>query len=345
MKLRALLAPALPLVPFQAPAAPLLALAAALVPLLGCAGGDTRGAAPSGQLTLYVAQAPEMVDPVLAAFRSRTGIAAETVHGGMGELLSRIRAERERPLGDALWGGSPEMYALNADLFAPFESGEEDAYERRDPAGKWHPFSHNVIYLVVNTARARGPRPKSFRALLDPRIAAQGPVGFPNPAVSGTGYTIVTALEETLGWDFIVALLRRAWLTDSSDSVFKWVKDGETAYGFLFETTLRDYLAAGAALEPVLTEEGLIAQADGMGLVAGAPHADAARRFLSFLASAEAHMIVRESAGRRSARRDVTPAPGLLDLGGQRLIEPDPLRLSREREAILARFEQVRAAR
>jgi iron(III) transport system substrate-binding protein len=127
--------------------------------------------------------------------------------------------------------------------------------------------------------------------------------------------------------------------------MFKWVKDGETAYGFLFETTLRDYLAAGAALAPVLTEEGLITQADGMGLIAGAPHPDGARLFLSFLSSAQAHEIVRETAGRRSARRDVTPAQGLLDLHGRRLIEPDPLRLSREREAILLRFEQARAAR
>ena len=36
---------------------------------------------------------------------------------------------------------------------------------------------------------------------------------------------------------------------------------------------------------------------------------------------------------------------GLLDLRGRRLLQPDPLRLSREREAILARFEQARAAR
>lgn len=300
---------------------------------------------PSTSLTVYVAQAPEMVDPIVAAFRARSGVAIDTVHGGMGELLSRIRAERERPLGDALWGGSPEMYAQNADLFAPFESGEEAAYALGDPAHEWHPFSHNVIYLVANTARARGPLPRSFRELLLPAVRRQGPLGISNPSVSGTGYTIVAALAAELGWDFVARLLEGAWITDSSDTMFKWVKDGETAFGFLFETTLRDDLAAGAPLAPLLTEEGLITQADGFGLIAGAPHAADARRFLSFLATRQAHALVRETAGRRSARRDVPPAPGLLDLSGQRLLQPDPSWLARERVQILARFEAAREGR
>ena len=313
---------------------------------LGCCAREAGSKpAASTRLTLYVAQPPEMVDPIAAAFRERTGIAIDTVHGGMGELLSRIRAERERPLGDALWGGSPEMYALNRDLFAAFLSGEEQAYPLLDPEHRWHPFSHNIIYLVANTARAKGPVAKSFRELLEPRVRRLGPLGFSNPSVSGTGYTIVGALVTALGWDFLKALLENAWISDSSDSMFKWVKDGETAYGFLFETTLRDDLAAGAPLQPVLTEEGLITQADGFGLLAGAPHAADARRFLGFLATAEAHRIVRASAGRRSARRDVPPAPGLLDLGDRKLMTADPRWLGQERAAILARFEEARGGR
>ncbi|MCI0547114.1 MAG: extracellular solute-binding protein, partial [Candidatus Rokubacteria bacterium] len=265
------------------------------------AGRPTR----SGGLVVYSAQAPELTGPILDAWRARTGVDIEVVQGGMGELLSRIRAERERPLGDLIWGGSPEMYALNADLFAPFESGEESAYLDHDPSRKWHAFSLNLIYLVVNTARAPGPLPTCYSDLLDPRWKRAGPIGFSNPVVSGTGYTIATALASVLGWEFLRDLLRNAWLTDSSDSMFKWVKDGETATGFLFEMTLRDYLAAGAPLAAALTEEGLIAQIDGFGLIAGAPHADAARPFLRYLASQEAHRLARGRSGRRSARRDV----------------------------------------
>ncbi len=312
--------------------------------LFACATPAERSARSEG-LTLYSAQAPELTEPILDAWRARTGVEVDVVHGGMGELLSRMRAERERPLGDLIWGGSPEMYALNADLFAPFETGEESAYLDHDPSRKWHAFSLNVIYLVVNTSRAPGEVPASFQDLLDPRWKRKGPIAFSNPVVSGTGYTIATALASVLGWEFVRDLLKNAWVTDSSDSMFKWVKDGETAAGFLFEMTLRDYLLAGAPLAPALTEEGLIVQIDGFGLIAGAPHADAARPFLRYLASEEAHRLARERAGRRSARSDVPPADGLLDLRGRTLIRPDPAWLSRERTAILARFEEAREGR
>jgi iron(III) transport system substrate-binding protein len=127
--------------------------------------------------------------------------------------------------------------------------------------------------------------------------------------------------------------------------MFKWVKDGETAAGFLFEMTLRDYLAAGAALTPILTEEGLIAQVDGFGMIADAPHPEAARDFLHYLASAEAHQLARTRAGRRSARRDVPAAEGLLDVAGRTLIRPDPAWLGRDRALILERFEAAREGR
>jgi iron(III) transport system substrate-binding protein len=317
-----------------------IALAAALA---GCSSSAARSAR-STCLTVYSAQAPELTGPILDAWRARTGCDIDVVHGGMGELLSRLRAERERPLGDVLWGGALEMYALNADLFTPFVSGEESAYLDNDPSRKWHPFSLNLIYLVVNTARAGSP-PNTFRELLDPRWQRLGPLGFSNPVVSGTGYTIAASLASVLGWDFVRELLRNAWLTDSSDSMFKWVKDGETAAGFLFEMTLREYLAAGAPLAPALTQEGLIAQLDGFGMVAGAPHAETAREFLRYLAGAEAHRLARESAGRRSARRDVPPAEGLLDLRGRTLIRPDPSWLGRDRAEILRRFEEARDGR
>ena len=92
----------------------------------------------------------------------------------------------------------------------------------------------------------------------------------------------------------------------------------------------------------MLAEEGLIVQSDGAGLIAGGPHPDAARAFLEFMASREAHEIVRTRVGRRSARDDVAPAVGLLDLRGRKLIRPDPLWVGRDRKLILARFDEAR---
>lgn len=315
---------------------------AALALSVACGGSPRTPVAPDA-LTIYAAQGPEVTAPVVEAFqRAHPGQRIDIVRGGTGEMLGRIRAEKASPLGDLLWGGSLEVFAANADLFAPLDVERPEEFELTDPDRRWHPFTSNVIFLVVNTERVRERPPHSFRELTDPRWREVGPVGFANPTASGTGYSIVTALVTALGWDFVTELLGNAWLTDSSDTMFKWVKDGETAAGFLFEMTLRDYLAAGAPLAPVFTAEGLITQTDGAGLIAGARHPRPAAEFLRFLVGDEAQEIARTRLGRRSARRGAPPPASLLDIRGRTLIRPDPPWVAQERSAILARFEQAR---
>ena len=104
---------------------------------------------------------------------------------------------------------------------------------------------------------------------------------------------------------------------------------------------LRDALAAGAPVRPVLTREGLITQTDGFGMISGARHPQAAAAFMRYLASEEAHEIVRSQVGRRSAREGVGTPPGLLDLRGRTLIQAAPLVLA-ARADLLARFDEAR---
>lgn len=265
------------------------------------------------------------------------------IRGGAGELLSRMRAEKARPLGDVFWGGALELYRSNGDLFAPLDIGEEAAFEGRDPERKWHPWTRNVLHLAVNTRRVTGDLPRSFKDLADPKWRARGRIGLSNPAGSGTAYTIVPALVTVHGWDFMTALLANVRLTESSETSFKWLKDGEVAAGFIFEKMLIDYVAAGAPLRMVIAEEGVIQQADGCGLIAGAPHPEEAAAFLRWMATAEAHEIVRARLGRRSARKDTAPSPGLMDLTGVRLIQPDVEWITSRRDEILGQFEDARA--
>ena len=147
------------------------------------------------------------------------------------------------------------------------------------------------------------------------------------------------------GWDYMAALLKNVRLTDSSETSFKWLKDGEVAAGFIFEKMLMDYTAAGAPLKMVVAEEGVIQQTDGCGLIAGAPHPGPAAAFLTWMASAEAHGIVRDRLGRRSLRKGIAASPGLIDLTGIRIIQPDVDWITNHRDEILQRFEAARPDR
>lgn len=254
-----------------------------------------------------------------------------------------MRAEKASPLGDVFWGGALELYRSNGDLFAPLDVPEESAFEGRDPEKKWHPWTRNVLHLAVNTRRVPGDLPRSLKDLADPRWASRGRIGMSHPSTSGTAYTYVPALVSVHGWDYMTAVLRHVRLTDSSETSFKWLKDGEVAAGFIFEKMLLDYVSAGAPLKIVVPEEGVIQQADGCGLIAGGPHPGPAAAFLNWMASAEAHGIVRDRLGRRSARAGIAPSPGLMDLTGVKLIEPDVQWITTRRDEILRQFEEARA--
>jgi iron(III) transport system substrate-binding protein len=308
--------------------------------------GCSRDTDPSAALDIYAAQGQEITTPLIDAWQQKNpDLRINVIRGGAGELLSRMRAEKASPLGDVFWGGAIELYRANGDLFAPLDVADEaEFFESRDPERKWHPWTRNVLHLAVNTRRVPDDLPRSFKDLADPKWAKRGRFGMSNPATSGTAYTIVPALVTVHGWDFMAALLKNVRLTDNSETSFKWLKDGEVAAGFIFEKMLMDYVAAGAPLKMVVAEEGVIQQADGCGLIAGGPHPGPAAAFLRWMAGAEAHGIVRDRLGRRSARKGIAPSPGLMDLTGVKIIQPDVEWITNGRDEILRKFEAARAA-
>ena len=316
---------------------------AALLPALFLCAACGSGA-PQASLDIYAPQGQEITDPLIEVYQAKhPDLRINLIHGGAGELLARMRAEKARPLGDVYWGGAIELYRANADLFAPIDLAEAGEFDFKDPDRKWHPWTRNVVHLAVNTRRVTGELPRRLSDLADPKWRERGRIGLSHPASSGTAYTIVPALVTAHGWDYVGALLANARLTDSSETSFKWLKDGEVAAGFIFEKMLLDYQGAGAPLKLIVPEEGVIQQADGCGLIAGAPHPEQAAAFLNWMSSAEAHEIVRAKLGRRSARRGVAPSPGLMDLAGVKVIQPDVEWVTTKRDDILARFEAARA--
>ena len=104
---------------------------------------------------------------------------------------------------------------------------------------------------------------------------------------------------------------------------------------------LRDALAAGAPVRPVLTREGLITQTDGFGMISGARHPQAAAAFMRYLASEDAQEVVRARVGRRSARTGVGTPPGLMDLGADAVVAVDA-RVLGDRARLLTLFDDAR---
>ncbi|MEZ5906958.1 MAG: extracellular solute-binding protein, partial [Geminicoccaceae bacterium] len=133
----------------------------------GAASGDHEG-----ELVVYASHPSEMVDFFAQAFGEKYGISVTTVKAGTGELLNRIRAEKDRPSADIMWGGFADTGASAPDLFDPYESPELANIEPGmiDPNGYNSPFGASLMVIMYNSdILPAEDAPQRWEDLADPR--------------------------------------------------------------------------------------------------------------------------------------------------------------------------------
>jgi len=322
---------------------PFIALALAAV-LPGCAGPPEKRA-PEADLVVYSSHPDELVRSVVAEWRERSGDRVRILRGGTGELLERLAAEAaeaspaQRGGGaDLLWGGGAESLAANAALFDAYRSAEDAmfpaAYKAAD--GTWTGFTLLPMVIAYNSRLLGAERaPRSWADLLDPRLA--GNIACADPAASGSAYTILRTMEEALtaglgrdekdrGRREVARRFARALggrLLPASSMVLPAVASGEFLVGISFENAARELTARGSDLRIVMPAEGTSAIPDGIALVRRAAHPEAARAFIDFVLGPDVAAFMASRYGRRSARMDAAPVPGLPALSDFRIIGYD----------------------
>jgi iron(III) transport system substrate-binding protein len=72
-------------------------------------------------LVLYASHPTAMVDYYIKGFEQQNpGVKVELITGGTGDLLGRVKAEKDRPRGDILWGGSSTTGGSAPELFVKY---------------------------------------------------------------------------------------------------------------------------------------------------------------------------------------------------------------------------------
>ncbi|TDC02006.1 extracellular solute-binding protein [Nonomuraea longispora] len=317
--------------------------------LTGCAGVLTNNAT-AGQsgddntVTLYAVSGPEVTDPILGAFKSKhPGIKVNRIGlPGTGEAFARVRAEKDRPLGDVIWGGSSELYTANADLIAPVELPNDAATVAKDPDHIWHATDLLFQAIAVNTDKfpdAAG-HPKTFADLAEPGYAG-GKVGFATPKSSGTSYSLLTTMVTLHDWDYVDRFVKNARMLDGSTAMFNMVKDGEVGTSFINEDLGAKWIDAGAKIKLIYPEDGVSGQIGSAGVIKGAKHEAAAKTFVDFLMSKEAQQIMVDEVQRRSSRGDVPAPKGLPPVEQLKRADVDEKWAAEKKDEILAEFDDA----
>jgi iron(III) transport system substrate-binding protein len=196
-------------------------------------------------------------------------------------------------------------------------------------------------------AEAAAPKADLFWSAGFPTLAAYGQVVIGDPANSSSAYAQIYGLYQLFGREGLEKLARNAVVTGSSSNVYQSVAAGEFAAGITMEYSAQAYVAGGQSeIRLVYPAEGTFLSPEGMAVVKGAPHPQAAQRLLDIMASDAAQAAIFAATWRRPAndRVDVTAIAGLPRLADLKVIAVDQDAAARDRDRVLAIWQEVTAA-
>lgn len=306
-----------------------------------------RGGGGGGRrVVLYTAHSQDALDLLVPRLLADTGLEADVVSGPSGDVVQRLRAERTRPRCDVVFGIAGDQLEACADLLAEHAPREADRLVPALRVGtRWQPYTSLLLVLLVNTERLPGDRaPRGWRDLAREDLA--GLVSSARADKSGSSYMQLRCVLDAFGaegWDVYRGLLKNVAFAPGSAAVPRLVNDGMAAVGVTLEDSALRYVRGGGPVRIVYPEEGTVAAPDGIALVAGAPHAEEARRFIDWALSKPIQDLLAEKVGRRGARVDAAPVPGLPALEQVKTLPYDFGRAAAEKEALLTRWTALAA--
>jgi iron(III) transport system substrate-binding protein len=304
----------------------------------------TPAFAQEGTVTIYTAHKSSIVDTLLPIFEQETGLKAEVVKLGSGDIMKRVQAESGAPAADVIWSISGSSLTELKDLLEPYTPPEFDKIDPqfiRDPS--WTPYTAVVYVLAVNTdLQPLDTAPKTWADLTDPKW--KGQVASARADGSGSAMqqlqTVLTVFGDK-GWDTYKQIAANFVFTDSSGAVPRFVADGETSMGLTLEDNALEYVQGGAPIAIVHLSDGTAATPDGVALVKGSPNPDGGKKFIDWAMSKSTQEKLAMDIGRRSVRTDVAGPAGTPNLADLTLVDVKPLSAFGGSEAVLAKWREA----
>ncbi len=303
----------------------ILGRALALLPVLALAvlSGCTESEKDAAVVIVYTSVDDVFARPVAESFTDETGsevrLVPDTEETKSTGLLNRLIAEKSRPVADVFWSGDPvragilKRHAVSQSYRSP--QAKDLPARFSDPEGYWTGFSARARVLIYNrNAVDEGQEPKSVMDLLAPRF--KGKACIANPLFGTTSMhaaALFSVLGEAKAKAFFEGFSQNGGkVLSSNGEVRRRVAAGDFAVGI---TDTDDANVARLEGKPVGV---VFPDSDGMGtlivpncavLIAGAPHPEAARRFIDYLLRPETEKALAESEAAQIPVRPGVSAP------------------------------------
>lgn len=269
----------------------------AMLILVGC-GGDSAETDPN-KLVIYSGRSESLVQPIIDQFAAATGIEVEVRYGSTSEMAGLLLEEGEASSADVFYAQDPGGIGAVSDagLFSTLPETTLSQVPSRFAAedGTWVGISGRARTVVYNTDEISDPSaelPNDLMGFTDP--AWDGRIGW--APTNGSFQAMVTGMRSVWG-----EAQTRDWLAGiqannpivypKNTPIVEAVGNGEVSVGFVnhyylyrFTTAQGDDFAARNYFLPS-GDAGSLIMVSGAGVLANAPHADNAARFIEFLLS------------------------------------------------------------
>lgn len=253
------------------------------------------------------------------AFTKATGIKVQYVEAGSGGVVERVSKEASNPQADVLVTLPPFIMKAAADgLLQPYTPAGSDqiADAQKDKGGLYEVLCNNYMNFIYNKAVLKDA-PKSFNDLFDPKF--KGKIQYSTPGQAGDGTAVMVEVfhafgDKDKGLAFLKALqANNVGPSASTGKLTALVNKGElnVANGDLQMNVDQMRTNANVGVFWPAGPDGkrsTFALPYYMGLVKGAPHADAGKKLMDFLLSKDAQASLPSMAFGIPVRKDVTPS-------------------------------------
>jgi iron(III) transport system substrate-binding protein len=268
-----------------------------------------NSASTMNEVTIYVSTDRVFSEPILKAYEKMSGVKVNAVYDTeetkSAGLANKLLAEMRNPRADVFWSNEPvrTLVLKSRGVLAPYKSPSAEGIPTIfiDPENYWTGFSARIRVIIYNTKLVKPEdAPKSIYDLTDPKW--RGRIAIADPRFGSTSFH-VAALYAELGNEKADEFFRKLKANDvkiapGNSVVRDVVVTGEIKMGLTDTDDVNVALESKQPVAMVLPDQdgvGAVLTPNMVSLIAGAPHAEAGRKLIDHLLSAEVEKALAQS--------------------------------------------------
>lgn len=306
----------------------------------------------AAEINVYSIWPENWAKPMFEEFEKASGIKVNFVRFSSGEALARVKAEKNNPRVDVLFGGPVETFAagINDGLFEAYKPPSFDKLPARmkEGSGQWVAIADDPLVFMTNDRFRKEHNlqpPASWNDLLAPPY--KNMLQMADARTSGTAVTRIFSILEVNGRDENKAF---AYMKKLRPNVQLYTKSGgggtlpvglgQAGGGIFFIVDALDTKAKGYDVTVSFPKEGIGTAAEGIALIKGAKNAADAKKLIDWATSpAMQNLFAKYKINFVPAHPDVAVEPSLAAmLKGANLFPIDAAYAGANRQRIVERW-------